>query len=360
VPVSAASAQAAQTLLPAAYAAAGAEPAYWDSTATSIVTPGNGGPPRRGAPAWPWALLGAVLAAGVIVALVLLLIPARRTVPGVVGKTQVVASETLAADGFTVVPTYETSRVSANTVITQSPGPGSELQKGATVGIVVSSGPGAKAVPDVTGEPVAAAKQQLRAEHFNYTASSQAVTGVKKGYVISTNPIAGSTASPGSVVQLSVSSGPPLQNLAQVTGLQYVNAQSALISQGFKVKKVPVSSSLTPGQVISQTPAGAKAPEGSTVTLDVARAPTTIEVPNVQGLTEASADSTLVTDGFSPTNTTQPVLNPAQNGIVLTQSPAAGSRVKKGTAIILTVASYTAPSTGTSGTTGASGATGTS
>ena len=346
--------QSTQTLLPAAYAPVGAEPAYWDSTATSIVPPG--GPPRRNSPAWPWALLGSLLVLGAIAAAVLLLLPSRQTVPNVVGDTAFQAGAALR--GFNVTQTYHSSGAKAGTVITQNPPVGTVVAKGSNVGIEISSGPAAKNVPDVTDEPIAEAEHQLQLMGFRWTTNQQAVAGVRKGLVASTNPIAGSTAAAGNVIQLTVSSGAPLVTLAPVTGLQYDSAFTALLAEGFKVKRVPIASSLTPGQVISETPMGSKAPEGSTVTLTVAQAPTRILLPNEVGQTEAAADQTLVAAGLAADNTTQPVLNPAQNGIVLNESPAAGSRVKKGTPIILQIGSYTSPSSGASGASGGSGSSG--
>ncbi len=347
-----------QTLLPAAYAQPGAEPTYWDSTATSI-TPGAGGPPpRHGTPAWPWALLGAVLAAGVIVAAVLLLIPARGTVPNVVGDTAVQAGAALS--GFKTVAIPHPSGAKLGTVYAQSPGPGTELAKGSTVAIYISSGPGQKKVPYVADESVAAAEHQLHLAGFKWTTTSQAIAGVKKGWVASTSPSAGSTANPGSVVQLVVSSGAPLVTLAQVQGLTFQSAQVALIAEGFKVKKVPIASNLTPGQVLSQTPSGAKAPQGSTITLEVAQPPTRVLVPDVEGEAASTAEQALVAAGLNSVASNQAVLNPAQNGIVLSETPGAGSRVKKGKTILLVVGSYTAPNTSASGASGASGTTGAS
>jgi serine/threonine-protein kinase len=355
IAVPAVPAQGTQTLLPAAYA--GSEPAYWDGTATSIIGPGST-PPRRGSPAWPWALLGALIAAGAIVAIVLLLIPVRTTVPSVVGDNLVTAGAQLS--GFNRVVTYHPSGARVGTVFAQNPVAGSEVAKGSTVAIEVSSGPGAKNVPDVTSEPVGVAEAQLHTEGFRHSTTQQASTSVRKGFVVSTSPSAGSAASPGSVIQLTVSTGAPLVKLVSVVGLQFDSAQAALLADGFNVKPLRVASAVTPGQVLAESPGTAKAPEGSTVTLTVAQTPTRVLVPSVLGDPESDAIAALQAVGLTAVPSPEPVTNPAQNGLVVLETPAAGSHVKRNSAVSLEIGNYTGSTapTGPSGGSGASGATG--
>ncbi len=345
------SAPATRTLAPGAYLA---EPAYWDSTATSIITPGAKQPGRRGGPAWPWALLGAVITAAVIIALVFILVPKRATVPDVIGLDQFKAGQELS--GFKIDPHLHSSRLKPGIVFAQTPAPGTAVAKGSTVSIEVSSGAAQTVVPDVAGASARAAEASLRKMRFRYDEILQPSPTTKKGYVISTSPTPGSSASRGSVVQLIVSSGAPEVRLVNVVGLQYQSAQAALLAQGFIVKKVPVASSITPGQVITQSPTGAKAPEGSTVTLTVAQAPTRVAVPDVQGDTQSDAVAALTALGLSPATSQVPTQNPADNGLVVSETPAPGSMVKKGSVVAVGVGAYSAP-TGTSGTTGTSGST---
>ncbi|HEX2702101.1 MAG TPA: PASTA domain-containing protein, partial [Solirubrobacteraceae bacterium] len=220
----------------------------------------------------------------------------------------------------------------------------------------VSSGPGQKTVPSLAGEPAAEAKRSLHLDGFRYSQTSQPSASVQKGHVISTSPTAGSTTGSGSVVQLNVSSGAPLVSLVNVVSLQYTNAQDILLADGFKVKKQGVSSTVTAGQVLAESPSTAKAPQGSTITLDVAEAPTRIAVPDVEGDTEQVAVATLQTALLTPATSSEPTTNPADNGLVLSETPAPGSMVKKGSIVALEIGSYSA-STGNSGTTGATGST---
>jgi len=350
----------AQTLLPAAYAPPpSSEPTYWDSTATSIIGPPNGAPPRRQTPAWPWALLGAVLAAGAIVAVVLLLIPARTTVPNVIGDTEAQATFTLGQAGFKYAVTNHPSGAKAGTVMATTPSAGTEVTKGSTVAIELSSGPAGKKVPDVAGDTLAEARAQLHKAGFpNVSAVRQSSATVKKGEVISSNPLPGSPEPTSKTIELAVSSGAPPVALVDVVGDTYATAYAILRADGFKVKRLnSPSSSITAGQVVAQKPATPKAPEGSTVTLTVAVAPKRILVPDVTGDSAADAEQALTNAGLTSVQASEPTFVPTDNGLVLSTQPGAGSYVKKGSAITLYVGVYQG-STGASGTSGTDGATG--
>jgi serine/threonine-protein kinase len=122
-------------------------------------------------------------------------------------------------------------------------------------------------------------------------------------------------------------------------------AKSTLQSRGFNVITTDqVSSTATPGTVLSQSPIGGKsAASGSTVSLVVAKAPPTVAVPNVVGKTRGAADAALGAAGFPATPQQQTVTNQSQNGIVLSQTPAASTQVKKGTSVTIVVGKYVAP-----------------
>jgi serine/threonine-protein kinase len=104
-----------------------------------------------------------------------------------------------------------------------------------------------------------------------------------------------------------------------------------------------VSSTATPGDVISQSPTGGStvAP-GSTVTIVVAEAPPKVTVPDVKGQKQGPAKNTLSGAGFSVATQSQDVSDPAQNGIVLDEIPAAGSSQTKGSTVTIVVGHFKA------------------
>ena len=100
------------------------------------------------------------------------------------------------------------------------------------------------------------------------------------------------------------------------------------------------------GKVLSQNPAaGAAVRKGTSVTLSVCSPPAPVTVPNVVGLTQQSATTALQNAGLTATTTTTSNCGTADNGKVLSQNPAAGAAVRKGTSVTLSVCSPPAPVT---------------
>jgi beta-lactam-binding protein with PASTA domain len=108
--------------------------------------------------------------------------------------------------------------------------------------------------------------------------------------------------------------------------------------------------------VLAESPSTAKAPQGSTITLDVAEPPTRTAVPDVEGDSEQDAEATIQAAGLTPEPSSEPTANPADNGLVITETPAPDSMVKPGSVVALEIGNYSA-SSGNSGPTGVSGST---
>jgi eukaryotic-like serine/threonine-protein kinase len=90
------------------------------------------------------------------------------------------------------------------------------------------------------------------------------------------------------------------------------------------------------GVVLAQTPkAGARLPEGRLVGIVVSSGPPEAGVPNVAGMTVAAAASKLQDAGLGATTKRAASQKPA--GIVIAQKPAAGSSLKRGATVVLTV-----------------------
>jgi serine/threonine-protein kinase len=94
------------------------------------------------------------------------------------------------------------------------------------------------------------------------------------GVVIVQSPEAGAEAAPGSVISLVVSTdAPDVAKVPGVVGLSKKTAIDELEAEGFSAKVVTAdkkNKAFAAGMVINQTPdAGAKRPEGSTVTITV-------------------------------------------------------------------------------------------
>src|SRR5438105_5939992 len=118
---------------------------------------------RRRGMWWLVALLVALLLAGGGVAAYLLTRPAQVTVPGVVGEQIAIARTQLLDKGFNVAPPLlERSNHPSGFVFGQNPGGGAKVDKGSTITLTVSSGPGNVSVPAVAGETVGQATRTLK------------------------------------------------------------------------------------------------------------------------------------------------------------------------------------------------------
>jgi eukaryotic-like serine/threonine-protein kinase len=304
---------------------------------------------RRRRPVWPWLLaLAILLLAGGGVAAYLLTRPAKQLVPSVVGEQFGTAQTQLQNDGFGVTELQEVSAKPAGIVIAQHPLAGAKAKQGSNIALTVSSGPGTTPVPSLVGETLAQARSSLEITGLRLGKQvRQSSTMFKSGQVIDTSPAAGTPLPVGTAVTVFVSSGPPLVQVPDVTGLTLPQAKATLEGQpgNFNVDTTQqVSSTATPGTVISQSPKGGNsAPSGSTVTVVLAKAPATVAVPNVVGKTKGAAEATLGSFGFPATVQRQDVSVKAQSGIVLSQTPGATTQAKKGTNVTIVVGHYVAP-----------------
>jgi serine/threonine-protein kinase len=341
-----------------AYAAAAAAPAAAAAVPAPdlAAAPGNGAavlaeepppPDEHERRPWPWIVLLLVLlllAGGA--AAYLLTRPKTEIVPPVAGEQLSVASTQLQNAGFSVGTINVTSDHPAGFVIRQDPVGGTKAKKGSTVTLTVSSGPGNATVPSVADLPLGQAKGMIKQAHLKVgRVVFQNNATIRKNHVISTDPQAGATPLVGTPVTLFVSSGPALVAVPDVTGQSESSAKSELTNAGFQVRTTTqTSSTVTAGDVISQSPSGGRqeAP-GSTVSLVIATAPATATVPNEVGQKAAAANSALSGAGFTVTQQTQPVTDKKKDGVVLSQSPGGGATATKGSGVTIVVGQFKPP-----------------
>jgi 1A family penicillin-binding protein len=127
-----------------------------------------------------------------------------------------------------------------------------------------------------------------------------------------------------------------------VVGKSLEQARNILSDADFTsvIQEVP---SLKPaGEVVGQDPgAGATLELGTAVIVQVSNGKIPIAVvPNVIGLTQDLAVKRLFKAGFSVTIVHVQVASPAQDGIVLTQDPVAGTKAKQGTIVRIVVGAF--------------------
>jgi serine/threonine-protein kinase len=262
----------------------------------------------------------------------------QATVPGVIGQPRAVAESQLTQAGFVVsfAPAVFSETVKAGLVVRTSPEPGTDADKGSAVGVTLSKGPERYAVPDVIGRTSTDARKALADNQLTVGDAPSAYSNtVAKGLVISTNPKAGTKLKKGALVDLKISKGPQPIAVPKVTGKSLAQAKSQLASLGLTATSTEkYSNSVARGIVMSQAPTGGTLPPRGLVRLVVSKGPAPIPVPNVVNLKLAQARTALQAAGF-----TVIVRNdiPGGPGIVLQQSPSAGTLRAKGSAVSLDV-----------------------
>ena len=267
-----------------------------------------------------------------------------KTVPDAAGRTLPQGRELLERAGFRVRFERVASERPRNEVVRQTPENGTEAQPRAIVVLTVSGGPDRIAVPDVEGISAGAAADAVRDAGLKSTARPIA-SDEPPGTVVEQTPAAGEEVSEGTVVALRIAEKrettpePAIVRVPDLVGTTSAHARSRLRAIGLRGTQRPVESQRPAGEVISQSPrAGAALREGGTVTLRVSTGPAGVELPDVVGLDETTAVGELETAGFAVRVVDEPTLEPGEDGVVLTQSPPAGTTRPDGSTVTITVA----------------------
>jgi beta-lactam-binding protein with PASTA domain/predicted Ser/Thr protein kinase len=198
--------------------------------------------------------------------------PGTARVPDLTGQPRSAARKQLTDLGFDITEEQQASdTVTENRVIGTRPDVGTELDKGTTVTLLLSSGKERVAVPDVKGLSEDEAKTTLESLGFTVSSTEQETTDADQvGKVLSQKPAAKATLPKGGAVTLVVGKEPPEVDVPDVVGQGRLAAQSALKAAGLDVRLVPQATTDQSEDlhVISQDPAaGGKAKKGDTVTI---------------------------------------------------------------------------------------------
>ncbi|MEU9183555.1 Stk1 family PASTA domain-containing Ser/Thr kinase [Streptomyces sp. NPDC048484] len=156
-------------------------------------------------------------------------------------------------------------------VISTEPGAGTERRGGAAIALVVSKGSPVD-VPDVLGDDLADAKEELEDAGLTVEVASERVTSdYDAGQVAEQSPDPDRQVAQGGTVKLTVSKGPPLVEVPDVVGDSVDDAKQELEEAGFEVKEDRDLLDIFGGdEVKSQsTEGGETAPKGSTITIEV-------------------------------------------------------------------------------------------
>jgi beta-lactam-binding protein with PASTA domain len=195
------------------------------------------------------------------------------SVPNLTGLTQAQAVAALAARNLTLGAITEGNHptVAVGLVAGQSPLPGVGVAANSAVSIMITLG---TLVPDIHESSVADGSTVLvGAGLVPGTVVDVNSDDIPVGFVASTNPAAGATVPPGTVVTILRSAGPATANrVPAVSGLPQGDAEEAILGVGLTVGAITFANSATipSGGVISTTPAaGTLLAPGSAVAIRV-------------------------------------------------------------------------------------------
>jgi beta-lactam-binding protein with PASTA domain len=278
-------------------------------------------PPRRPPKIWPWLLALLVLVLAGLAGLYLLTRDddesseaATATVPDVVGMRGVEAARRIQAAKLRAQVRQVFSRRRANQVLSQRPAAGAEIAPGAAVLLTLSRGAARVQVPDLVARSEADAAEELTSEGLEArvvrVASRRAA-----GTVIAQNPAAGERVRRGSTVRVNVSRGRSATTTTTTTAT--------------------TTATTTTTRLTTTTRRATTTREATTTTTGPARAPAS--VPDVVGLDEPTAERDLQQAGFAVRSVSRNTADPAQDGVVLGQRPAGGTRARAGSQVTITV-----------------------
>jgi serine/threonine-protein kinase len=301
--------------------------------------------PPPGRSVWPWLVALLLIVAGAIGGWFLytkiqdqLKSNAPVAVPDVMLLQRGLAVQKIQQAGLSPrVVTAPDDQVPSGQVSQQNPGGGARVAKNSTVTLTVSTGKPKVIVPDVRGRNVTdavAALAQLGLNPRIYHVYSPEPSDT----VVGQNPAPNDRVIKGSNVRINVSRGAKPVPVPDVTGQPYANAKSALEGQGFVVKREDIQSDQAQGVVVAENPpAGTAVSKGSTITLSVSKGPVTTDIPDVRNQDQATAEQLLTGAGLTPAVIYDQVTDPSQDGIVLSQQPAAGTPAKSGEVVTIHV-----------------------
>jgi serine/threonine-protein kinase len=191
------------------------------------------------------------------------------TVPNVVGLTEAEARALLS--NFNVnISTAPDPRIPIDRVASQIPLATTNAEKGSSVTLTISSGPGNTTVPTgLVGISLEAARNILTAAGLLIAQTQPVDSDQAPGVVLSVTPEPGTTITAGSGVVLQIASGNV--QVPSLVGVTEIQARTLLVQAGFLVREIfAYDASQEIGVVLAQAPeAGTTRIIGSAVTITV-------------------------------------------------------------------------------------------
>ena len=263
----------------------------------------------------------------------------KVVVPSIVGATQEEALSALSPLGLTLVISEKRfdEEISDGQIIESDPAGGGKVDAGGQVNAIISKGAERYLIPSLVGLTPEAAVNLLAKSPIKVGDLTEVFNDrTPKGFVISSSPAAGEKVKRDAVVDLLISKGIETIDVTSYVGKSADQALNELTDGGFDVETVDqFSESVLAGAVISQVPSGgAPLAKGAKITLTVSKGSQYVFIPNVFSLTEAKARAAL-TD--LELKVVVKKIGVKKVKAVTNISPKVGTKVKRGSAVTITV-----------------------
>ncbi len=227
------------------------------------------------------------------------------------------------------------------TICSQNPKPKTELKKGDTVTLVVSTGAPKVAVPHVIGEDIDKARDELEGDTYQFDVQTESrESSEAPGTVLKQDPTFGKKVEKGSKITLTIARKEEKSVVPDVTGQSCDAAMRQMEDNELTgtCTEVETSDANLVGKVITTVPApGTPVTPDSQVNIQIGKAAAaqTVAVPGVTGHRLKDARQAIEKAGLRVGN-----INGSQNddAIVLIQDPQPNTQVPGGTAVNLTAA----------------------
>ncbi|MGW7238859.1 Stk1 family PASTA domain-containing Ser/Thr kinase [Streptomyces sp. NPDC054804] len=226
-------------------------------------------------------------------------------VPNFVGQTYSDAQKMAVNSGLKLgTPTRKPcSNAPKGSVCSQDPTLGSDVNKGDTINLVVSTGAPKVVVPSVVGQNVDDATSTLEGDKYKFVVKTkQRTSGEDPGTVLEQNPPLGAEVQKGSTITLTVAKAEEKSTVPDVTGQTCDAAMAQMTANNLKgnCTEVDTDDPNLVDKVVSTDPVkGQQVDKNSTVNIQIGKAKQQTAVPEVRGQTVQQAKQTLQAAGFT-------------------------------------------------------------
>lgn len=194
-------------------------------------------------------------------------------------------------------------------------------------------------VPDIRGLGLASARERLAGAGLELgVIDSLLHPSIPATLIVGQSPLAGQVARPASPVRVTVSLGPQMRSVPDVTTLDEDRARILLESSGFVVSIATAHAQMPRGRVVEIVPPAdtiVALPAG--IRMVVSLGPPLVSMPSVLGLAEEEAVQLLDSLGLVVSDVREVFRFGRDQGIVVEQEPAADSELERGSEVQLSV-----------------------